>query len=109
MEEFFRRAIANTVRYGDTDIFPLPFENHVFHDMANETVALLNELHANFSDWLARHPPAHDGTLAPVSYTGFRWATQLDPLWNLYFLSLVLSISQEIEDQRVSKLEKCVF
>jgi hypothetical protein len=109
MEEFFRRAIANVVRYGDTDIFPLPFENHVFHDMADDTVKLLSDLHAHFLDWLVQHPPAHEGALAPVSYTGFRWATQLDPLWNLYFLSLVLSISQEIEDQRVPKSEECVF
>src|SRR5205809_5188128 len=93
MDRYFRRAIANVCRYGDTDIFPLPIENHVFFDMEDETVALLQELHHDFSTWLSRHPPANEGTLAPISYTGFRWATQLDPLWNLYFLSLVLCIA----------------
>ena len=109
MEHHFRRAIANVSRYGDTDIFPLPVENHIFYDCPDETTKLLSELHANFDAWLAQHPPAHDGTLAPVTYTGFRWATQLDPLWNLYFLALVLSIAEQVEAQRIDPSEGCVF
>lgn len=109
MEIFFRRAIANVTRHGDTDIFPFPIENHVFHDNPDETVALLTELHANFQGWLTTTSPAHEGALTPVSYTGFRWATQLDPLWNLYFLSLVLSIGENIESHRIPKQDKCVF
>lgn len=95
--------------HGDTDIFPFPFENHVFHDCVEETVVLLGELHADFSKWLASYPPAHEGALTPVSYTGFRWATQLDPLWNLYFLALVLSIAETIETKRIPIIDECVF
>lgn len=109
MKGHFERAIANVVRHGDTDIFPFPIENHVFFDCKSETVALLEEMHANFKTWLAAYPPAHEGALTPVSYTGFRWATQLDPLWNLYFLALVLSIADDIEAQRIAPSEKCIF
>jgi Reverse transcriptase (RNA-dependent DNA polymerase) len=109
METFFDRAVTNVSRHGDTDIFPFPVENHIFFDMRSKTVKLLSELHGNFDAWLASYPPAHEGALAPVSYTGFRWATQLDPFWNLYFLSLVLSIADQIEAARIPVNERCVF
>ena len=38
MEKYFRQAIANVTRHGDTDIFPFPVENHVFFDRVEETV-----------------------------------------------------------------------
>lgn len=109
MKKYFERAIANVVRHGDTDIFPFPIENYVFFDRQSETVAVLEGLHADFKAWLAGHPPAHEGALTPVSYTGFRWATQLDPLWNLYFLAIVLSISDKIESHRIPVEENSVF
>jgi hypothetical protein len=28
----FEAAITNIAKYGDTDVFPPPFENHVFFD-----------------------------------------------------------------------------
>ena len=40
--------------------------------------------------------------MAPVGYMGFRWATQLDPLWNAYLLALVIELAPEIENARVS-------
>jgi len=109
MDQYFMRAIANVTKHGDTDIFPFPIENHVFHDCPTETLALLKQLHADFPTWLTRYPPAHEGALAPVTYTGFRWATQLDPIWNLYFLGIVLSITESIETQRIRVSEECVF
>jgi hypothetical protein len=64
-------------------------------------VALLQDIHASFEDSLSKYPPANEGALAPVSYAGFRWATQLDPVCNLYFLSLVLSIAENVEGARL--------
>lgn len=109
MQDYFRRAVANVAKFGDTDIFPFPFENHVFHDRPTDAISLLNDMHADFDGWLAKYPPAHDGALVPVGYTGFRWATQLDPIWNLYLLSLVLSIADKIEEQRVARQDQSVF
>ena len=109
MKIFFERAIANVVRHGDTDIFPFPIENHLFFDEPAETVALLQDIHNNFDDRLSKYPPANEGALAPVNYSGFRWATQIDPLWNLYFLALVLSIADDIEAARIPPHANCVF
>src|SRR5208282_359561 len=109
MKASFERAIANVIRHGDTDIFPFPIENHLFFDKRAEVVALLQDIHANFEESLSKYPPANEGALAPVSYAGFRWATQLDPLWNLYFLSLVLSIAESIEEARLPPEINCIF
>ena len=101
MREYFRLALRNVTEHGDTDIFPYPVENRIFHDEQDSILDLLEDYHANFQDYLVRYPPAHISSLAPVSYTGFRWATQLDPIWNLYFLGCVLSIAEEIENARL--------
>lgn len=102
VKTFFERAIDNVTRHGDTDIFPFPIENHVFFDLKKETISLLQEIHKSFEESLAKFPPVHEGALVPVNYTGFRWGNQLDPLWNLYFLSLVLSIAEKIEENRIA-------
>jgi Reverse transcriptase (RNA-dependent DNA polymerase) len=109
MDDYFRRAVANVIRHGDTDIFPFPIENHLFFDKQEQTIDLLREIHKDFEGTLSRYPPAHEAALAPVNYSGFRWATQMDPLWNLYFLALVLSISEAIEAARLPASDNCVF
>lgn len=109
MHTHFRRAISNVIRHGDTDIFPYPIENHVFYDRQDDTLRLLLEIHRDFDNSLHQNPPAHEGALAPVNYTGFRWATQIDPLWNLYFLGLVLSLAERVESSRLPAHSKSVF
>jgi Reverse transcriptase (RNA-dependent DNA polymerase) len=109
MDDYFKRAIVNVISHGDTDIFPFPIENHIFFDKQAETLGLLKEMHKDFDGSLSRYPPAHDAALAPVNYTGFRWATQIDPLWNLYFLALVLSIAEEVELARLPTTDRRVF
>jgi hypothetical protein len=109
MKDFFVRAIQNITKFGDTDIFPFPIENHILFDKQKEAVDLLMDMNQNFTERLAQFPPTNTNALAPVSYTGFRWATQLDPLWNAYFLGLVLSISKEIEEARLPTKDKVSF
>lgn len=109
MREHFLLALRNVTEHGDTDIFPYPVENRIFHDEQDGVLGLLEDYHANFQDYLVRYPPAHISSLAPVSYTGFRWATQLDPLWNLYFLGCVLSIAGEIENTRLPVGDNKIF
>lgn len=109
MKDYFVRAIQNITKFGDTDIFPFPIENHVLFDKQKEAVDLLLDIDQNFADRLAQFPPTNTNALVPVSYTGFRWATQLDPIWNAYFLGLVLSISEEIEKARVPAKGKVSF
>jgi hypothetical protein len=109
MDTYFKRAIMNISKYGDTDIFPFPTENHIFFDKPAECVSLLLDIYQHFSERLAQFPPSNISALAPVSYTGFRWATQIDPLWNAFFLGTVLSIGNEIEKTRLPKEDEIVF
>ena len=101
--------MKNISKYGDTDIFPYPIEKNIFFDLEDKTLALLNELHSNFSTFLSSYPPVNQSSLCPVGYTGFRWGTQIDPIWNLYFLSLVIEISPEIEKARIPVTQETIF
>lgn len=109
MDRYYRRALRNIVRHGDTDIFPFPIENHVLHDKPDEAVGILKELDADVPRSLAQRPPGNVGALAPVGYTGFRWALQIDPIWNVAYLSWVLSIANQIEAARVPIDRQRVF
>jgi len=107
--EVFQLAIENVISLGDTDIFPFPIENHAFHDLRDETVALLQEIDGSFDTFLAASPPTHLNALSPVSYTGFRWSTQMDPIWNLYVLAMVIALGEDIEKARLPVDDQIVF
>ena len=92
LEQSLTRAVANISQHGDTDIFPFPIENRIIFDSADKIKTYLLEADKDFDKFLTAYPPANYGTLAPVGYTGFRWATQIDPLWNVYFLGLVIEL-----------------
>ena len=109
MELFYRRAIKNIVRHGDTDIFPFPIENHILHDQADKAVEILKKLDGDVPRSLAEYPPDNVGALAPVGYTGFRWAIQIDPIWNVAYLSWVLSIAEQIEAARAPLQRQQVY
>jgi len=104
-----RKAIKNVINHGDTDIFPFPFGHHAFFDEQEKLLELIVDYDDNFIRYLAQFSPLHVSSLTPVTYSGFRWATQLDPIWNAYFLSCVLSIWEEIEDARLPRSENVVF
>jgi len=104
-----RRALGNIVRFGDTDVFPFPFERYVFDDRLDECCQLLVERDKNFQEHLGNHPPTTIETLTQVGYTGFRRATQIEPFWNAYYLALVLSIAEEIEAYRIPKARNIIF
>ena len=102
-------AIQNVVKHGDTDIFPFPFENHAFFDKRAEIVELVVEYDEHFEEYLARFSPLNVSSLTPVTYSGFRWATQIDPIWNAHFLASVLALSKKMESARALKSDNIVF
>ena len=87
MNKSIKAAIKNVAAFGDTDIFPYSFEQHIFHDRPDLLQKALEELHNDFDNQLAQNPPQNINTLATVGFTGFRWATQIDPVWNAYYLA----------------------
>jgi hypothetical protein len=102
-------ALRNVACFGDTDIFPLPFENLSFSDRIAGSRSVLENMHNEFERWLPSYPPQTIPTLTQVGYTGFRWATMIDPFWNAYYLALVLSIADQIEVQRIPESDGAVF
>lgn len=103
------RAIRNIIRHGDTDIFPYPFETLMFRDKEPECIAVLESMNNEFDDWITSRPPEVFESLSQIGYTGFRWASQIEPFWNAYYLALVISIADEIESVRVAPDENTVF
>ncbi|MFD2415428.1 RNA-directed DNA polymerase [Amycolatopsis pigmentata] len=107
--EAVSRAVSNVANWGDTDVFPLPVENHVMHDFGPKVEELLINVSQEFDSRLNAEPVASYSTLAPVGYMGFRWATQIDPMWNAHLLSLVISLADKIENIRIPESAECVF
>jgi len=109
MDSHYKLAIKNVAKFGDTDIFPFPVENAIFYDKPERVVALLTAISADFGGHVDKYPPVNLTSLAPAGYSGFRWATQLDPLWNAYLLSLVISYADTAEKARIPKEDLMVF
>ena len=103
------RSLKNIAKFGDTDIFPFLFERHVFFDCNEACKQLLLEIHNNFETFLNNYPPITHESLTQVGYTGFRWASQIEPFWNAYYLALVLCLADQIEDRRIPKGDRIVF
>src|ERR1700720_41778 len=104
-----RKAIRNIIKHGDTDIFPFSFERHAFFDKQSELEALIVEYDEHFQEYLARFSPKNVSALTPVTSSGFRWATQIDPIWNAYFLTCVIALSKGIEEARIPIEKDIVF
>jgi hypothetical protein len=103
-------SLKNIANYGDTDIFPFPFENYIFYDKPELCEYLLaEEIYKKFDEFISKHPPLSIVLLTQVGYTGFRWATQIEPFWNAYYLALVVSIAEKIESSRIPKDIRSVF
>lgn len=102
-------AVSNVAVFGDTDIFPAPFEQELFRDCPARMEDILMDLHVRFDEVSKSHPPEVLRCLVPVGQHGFRLATQLDPVWNAYFLALTLALAPAVEELRPSKTSECVF
>jgi hypothetical protein len=104
-----RIAIDNISKFGDTDIFPFPIENMMFYDRASSAQSLLLDIEKDFDNWASKYPVNAIHSCIPVGYTGYRWATIIDPLWNAFLLYQVLKISDLIEKARVAVSKETVF
>lgn len=97
-------ALRHITRFGDTDIFPLPFEYEAIQsdwDTIRDYLAS-QDLH----NWEVRE---HRRMLTPKHELGFRVATQLDPLDALIVSALVYEIGADFEAARVPTSNECVF
>jgi hypothetical protein len=70
-------------------------------DAEDRVYNMVGELDRCFDGELISNPPFSEETLVPVSYTGFRFGTQIEPLWNIYFLALLIELGPAIEADRI--------
>jgi len=100
LEDCFDLALQNIIKHGDTDIFPYPFESRLFEDAKENIIKALLETYDNFDKKRTELPPNLINSFSSIGYYGYRWATQIDPFWNAFFLGMVIKLSQDIEDAR---------
>lgn len=104
-----QQAVLNVAKLGDTDVLPLPPENHLFFDRAADVKAALVGLESNFLEQLNTRSPINHTALAPLGYTGFRWVTQIDPLWNAYLLACMTQLAPALEEARLPREAEVVY
>jgi hypothetical protein len=93
-------ALAHVERFGDTDIFPLPFE---FSAIRAEWGQILPELES--IDLASHHVGDFRHALTPKSRYGFRLATQLHPIDSLLFAALVYEVAKDLERNRIPRAD----
>lgn len=101
MRQFFQAAVENIYRHGDTDVFPFPIENRIIYDKRDVFIDYIDGLYKEIESAFIQNPSDDIRSLVAIHHTGFRWATQLDPVWNAIFLGCVLSIAEQIEKHRL--------
>lgn len=109
MHDAIKAAVKNIASHGDTDIFPFPFEHHLFHDSPQKCVELIEKIHSELDDYMASYSPDIIETLSQVGYTGFRWAAQIEPFWNAYYLACVIKLADAIEAVRLPENVQSIF
>lgn len=107
-----QRAFSQSETWQDGGT-PTSFPSHrittVLHDRTTEVATTLKAVDGNLDVALSEQPPLVEGALSLVTYEGFRWVTQIDPLWNAYFLALTLQVAPLIEEARIPELQRMVF
>jgi hypothetical protein len=81
----------------------------VFSENRKESLELLQRIDAKFETFVENFRPYYEPSLYPASYFGFRWVTQIDPVWNAYLLGLVTAVGRNIEAVRLPVDQGAVF
>ena len=80
-------ALAHLKKFGDTDIFPMPFEFDAIERSWDEVKTFL--LKEDLDTWAIR---SHRSCLTPICRFSYRIATQLDPLDSILFAAITSEI-----------------
>jgi Reverse transcriptase (RNA-dependent DNA polymerase) len=91
-------ALVHIERFGDTDIFPMPFEFQAVRAAWSSILPQLESLD------VSRHQVGDfRRALTPKSRYGFRTATQLHPIDAIIFSALVYELAKDLEAERLPK------
>lgn len=94
-------ALAHILKFGDTDIFPIPFEYKAIRSFWNDVRIMLES--ENLEN---REVSAPLRLLVPKQFPGFRIATQLDPYDTLLYLAMIYESANHIEAMRIDESRK---
>jgi hypothetical protein len=94
--ESLKWALTHVLRFGDTDIFPVPFE----YKAIEQCWGVLQQELASI-DLSTYEPRSLRRFLVPKPRGGFRVAIQLDPVDTLLYTAIVYEAAELIEQQRV--------
>jgi len=97
-------ALKHIERYGDTDIFPIPFEYEAIRYSWDDIQSFLSG--QDLYNYTVR---PYRRCLSPKHRFGFRISTQLDPFDTLIYLALVYEIGEDIESKRIATDAETVF
>jgi len=94
--ESLKWVLTHVLRFGDTDIFPVPFEykaiEHSWDSLQDELTSI---------DLSTYEPRSLRRFLVPKPGGGFRVAIQLDPLDTFLYTAMIYEAAELIEKQRV--------
>ncbi len=94
-------ALTHILKFGDTDIFPIPFEYKAIQSFWNDVKIKLE------SENLKNHEvSAPLRFLIPKQFPCFRVATQLDPYDTLLYLAMIYEAANHIEAFRIDESRK---
>jgi hypothetical protein len=94
-------ALTHVKKYGDTDIFPVPFEYECIQSQAARVVERLSSI-----DLETYETSPSIRLLIPKPGFGFRVATQLDPYDCLLYLAMTYEAAAPIESLRVEEAKR---
>ena len=102
MADAIAAAIENVQANSDTDIFPPPGDAELLLGDRENAIRLVAAIHHDFEHYSANSPPTVIRCIVPAGYLGQRLASQIPPLWNAYYLALVIACGPAIERARSS-------
>jgi Reverse transcriptase (RNA-dependent DNA polymerase) len=94
-------ALSHILRYGDTDIFPVPFE---FEAISHAWLSIRPALER--LDLCEYVPSAGQRVLVPKPGGGFRVAVQLDPIDSILYTAMAYEAAESIEQSRVDRAQQ---
>jgi hypothetical protein len=102
LEAAIEHAIDHLATHDDTDIFPSPLDGIALFRDRDASIAAVIAHHQQFDERANLEPPTVIRSLVPAGYHGLRLGSQIPPIWNAYYLSLVIACAPAIERFRVS-------
>src|SRR5687767_11659276 len=94
-EESLNWAITHIRKFGDTDIFPVPFEYEAIYKQWDSLKDYLLKIDLETYETRPLNP-----YLVPKPQGGYRVATQLDPIDTLLYISAIYEVAEKIESYR---------